>query len=70
MTFKNKQFEKEIRDCIYYMSYKLKTKLKIFQKVSYKTDEINIKFFDDRIESVCKTVQLPDDVIKYIFSFI
>jgi hypothetical protein len=51
-------------------NYKLKTRLKLFRKLYPMIDEKNKEFINERINALGSKVQLNDDVIAHIFSYI
>ena len=71
-TIKRKSIylEKEIEDLINNKNYKLKTRLKLFRKLYPMIDEKNKEFITERIDAFGSKVQLNDDVIGHIFSYI
>jgi hypothetical protein len=61
---------KEMQELINDKNYKLKTRLKLFRKLYPMMDEKNKEFITERIEAFGSKVQLNDDVIGHIFSYI
>ena len=71
-TIKRKSLflDNEMQELINNKKYKLKTRLKLFRKLYPIIDEKNKEFINERIEAFGSKVQLNDDVIGHIFSYI
>jgi hypothetical protein len=67
---KSLDLDKEMENLINDKNYKLKTRLKLFRKLYPMIDEKNKEFINARIDAFGSKVQLNDDVIGHIFSYI